>query len=488
MEKDTEVLSEKRKQIGSWSLGSCLGQGGMSVVYEATHVQTGQEAAIKILKFTEDIPEEVVDRFFHELHISRRLKHPHIIEIYAFGFEQALGFYLVMEHLQGQNLHEYMASFKRELTLNEAYTITSQICDAMEFAHQRDIIHRDLKPENIYLCGQPGELEQVKVLDFGIAQFQLGENNRLTQSGTTLGTPHYLSPEQARGEPVHAASDIYSLTVILFELLTRSNLFVADSPLQYMMRHAYTEPPCLAQARPDLFFPQALEELIRTGLAKQPDERISSMGKLKKSLHECITGVESTKSTSEVTAFSPQVESIGSYQMKPAVSREASDPQMRPVRIGGRKEEQKNAKSDEPKSKALVRTALRGSLIWSNPWVIGVLSLFVVSMTFTFAFRGVRKQKQISQKESKEIVQLWKQLEHLPRTTHAFRLQMQRNSVVPKRSGIDKHKTRQDAGRAKKKKWMQLIQKKLNRSEPTSDVEPSNLDAGIQKDSRSKSE
>lgn len=277
------------KLVGQhWKLVKQLGEGGMGMVYQGVHTQTSQPCAVKLLRANSKRDEAVIQRFYREVQILRRLRHPNIIEVYEFAFMEELGFFLVMELLEGCTFAEYLDEVGQELPLSEIYLILSQICDAMAHAHEQNIIHRDLKPENVFLVGGPDQIEQIKILDFGIAKLQEEEQSRLTQTGMTLGTPHYLSPEQAVAKDVGPESDIYSLTVILFELLTGDMLFDADSPFQYLMRHVYTDPRTLKQARPEKHYGQKMEALVKMGLSKRPGNRPKTMSEFKNLLNEAI--------------------------------------------------------------------------------------------------------------------------------------------------------------------------------------------------------
>ncbi len=282
-----------REQLGNWQLVSLLGEGGMGLVYEGVHVQTQQRAAIKILRTKLSVDDVAVQRFYREVQIMRRLHHPGIIEIFEFEFREDIGFYLVMELLEGCTFAEFLMSRKADLPFASVYRVVSAVCEAMTYAHQQGIVHRDLKPDNIYLVGTQPEDDDlssgpIKVLDFGIAKLQQEESHRLTQTGSTLGTPHYISPEQAVAGSVDHRADLYSLSVILFEVLTQKSLFEADSPFQYLMRHVYAEPPSLEQARPDRKYPKGLSQLVLKGLAKQPNDRPKDMETLRERLQRLL--------------------------------------------------------------------------------------------------------------------------------------------------------------------------------------------------------
>lgn len=265
------IISEK------WHILRHLGAGGVGAVYEGVQLSSNKRCAIKVLHAQHEIKESILERFYQELLILRRLRHPGIVEVYEFGFEESLGFYLVMEYLEGCSLSDLLANSYEDIPFDVIYKWFVQICDAMEYSHQKGVIHRDLKPDHVFFMGGPQKQDFIKIIDFGIAKFEMGENPNLTQSGTTLGTPRYLAPEQAMGHPIDHRADIYALSVILFELVTRRSVFTAESSLQYMMHHAYTTPPTISIARKDRKFPKALEDLVASGLSKISTERPESM-------------------------------------------------------------------------------------------------------------------------------------------------------------------------------------------------------------------
>ena len=270
-----------------WKLLGRLGEGGMGMVYEGINTKSQRPIAIKLLRSQASLTEKLVQRFYHEAQILKKLEHKGIIEVYRFGFEPSLGFYIVMELLHGCSLDEYILQNPEGMSAKRLCEIFVEVCDAMHYAHQHKVIHRDLKPENIYICQNEDGTEHVKVLDFGIAKNQEDESS-LTQTGMTMGTPRYLSPEQAMGSDVEARSDVYSLCVILFEVLTGEGLFSAESPYQFAMRHVYDQPPTLEETRPYISYPQAIHDLLSVGLAKRIHDRPEDMLAVKPYLSHAI--------------------------------------------------------------------------------------------------------------------------------------------------------------------------------------------------------
>src|SRR5262245_13818302 len=206
----------RRQVIGQYVSRKKLGEGGMGAVYVADQPSVGRTAVIKVLHphFSRD--PQMAPRFEIEARAAARLTNPHIVAIYNYGDMGDGTLFLAMEHLAGQNLEQAIRA-AGPLSPERAVRIVVQVCDALAEAHRAGVVHRDLKPSNIMLVERGREPDFVKVLDFGIAKL---EGEKLTATGAIFGTPQYMSPEQLRGESPDGRSDLYSLGVILFEMLT----------------------------------------------------------------------------------------------------------------------------------------------------------------------------------------------------------------------------------------------------------------------------
>lgn len=272
-----EVLDERFKVL------SLLGQGALSRVYRGVDIKTHQPVAIKILKcqFTSD--EDVAGRFARETRAAS-LSHPHLAEFFDRGIKESGEPFIVMELLEGQTLSELLAATHGRLRLPRAINICRQTAEALTFAHREGIVHRDLKPGNIFLVANNKRRDFVKVLDFGLAKIVDQNTGFQTRVDETVGTPKYMSPEQIMGDRIDGRSDIYSLCVVLFELVTGRSLFEGTTPFEVMQKHA-TEPPTdPRQVRPDLRLPQDFCELVMKGLAKLPGQRFQTMNGLEAAL------------------------------------------------------------------------------------------------------------------------------------------------------------------------------------------------------------
>jgi serine/threonine-protein kinase len=262
---------------GRYRVDGVLGTGGMARVYRGEHVAMAKPVAIKVLHTALEQNEEAVIRFQREAVASGRLDHPNIVTVMDFGVLDTGALYLVMEALDGESLGQRIARDKR-LPWRDALRIIRGVLLGLGHAHERDVVHRDIKPDNIYLASKNGE-EVVKVLDFGIAKVLgggTGDNQGATRVGITVGTPTYMSPEQACGGEITAATDIYSTSVVLFEALVGRAPFESADPLTLLLSHAGNPVPTFAELAPRLDVPAELEALVRRGLTKSTAERIGA--------------------------------------------------------------------------------------------------------------------------------------------------------------------------------------------------------------------
>lgn len=265
------------QQIGNHRLVKRIGVGGMGVVYLAEHVNLGKKYAVKFLhpQFASD--EEVVERFRREAQVIAGLDHENIIRENDFGWLDGVGFYLIMEYLQGETLKDRLKE-QGALPVENIIQMFDQLMDALDEAHSQSVIHRDLKPENLFLVMRR-EREQLKILDFGIARVVLdGAHKDVTVDGEVYGSPTYMSPEQARGEisKVDHRSDLYAMGVILVEVLTGRPPYKGATPAEVMLAHISGLPPRLSDLNPDLRYAEGLEDFVLKALAKESDERFQS--------------------------------------------------------------------------------------------------------------------------------------------------------------------------------------------------------------------
>jgi len=258
-------------EVGGYSVERVLGSGGMGVVYEATHPLIGKRAAIKVLRPELSTDVRAVERFVTEARSVNQIGHPNIVDIFAFGALPDGRNYYVMDLLVGESLR---ARLRRTgaLHVSEAASVIDEISSALIAAHGTGIVHRDLKPDNIFMMAVAGRWPEVKILDWGLAKLLAPTTKYRTVTGSLLGTPVYMSPEQARAaDTVDARTDIYSLGVIAYELLAGAAPFKRTTSMETLLAHAEDPVPPLGPKVPGL--PEELVQLIEAMLAKEPDER-----------------------------------------------------------------------------------------------------------------------------------------------------------------------------------------------------------------------
>jgi serine/threonine-protein kinase len=271
-----------------YRLDKKIGEGGMGAVYRATHIHMDSQFAVKLLHKTMVADQQAVERFRREARAAARIRHANAVSVTDFGVTKEGTVYLVMEYLEGGDLRDKLRKVKAFGPV-ETVRIMMQTCAAIDEAHRKGIVHRDLKPDNIWLLKTEGSPdEQVKVLDFGIAKLKTagpGAAN-LTQQGMIVGTPHYMSPEQCRGEELDARSDIYSLGIILYEMLTGSVPFRAPTPVGVVLKHANEMPVPLREVNPQI--PEPIERVVMRTLSKNREERPHSAAELGRELAEAL--------------------------------------------------------------------------------------------------------------------------------------------------------------------------------------------------------
>jgi serine/threonine-protein kinase len=270
--------------VGNYKVTQLLGEGGMGIVYLAEHPVIGRKVAIKVLHIALAKDTEVVARFFNEARAIHTIGHEHIVEILDFGQTGDGQPYFIMEYLAGESMNERIS--RGAIPAPEVAEIADQICHALGAAHQKGIIHRDLKPHNVQLLGTSHGQMQVKLLDFGVAKIlNLGDGSQSvkTRTGSLMGTPLYMSPEQCKGSgAIDHRTDIYSLGVMLFEMLAGRPPFVAEGVGELFAKHMLEAPPQLAELAPDA--PPAMVAAVMRALAKDPDRRFANMEDFRRAL------------------------------------------------------------------------------------------------------------------------------------------------------------------------------------------------------------
>jgi eukaryotic-like serine/threonine-protein kinase len=291
--KDRAVLGET---VGTYRIVEAIGAGGVGSVYRAEHVLLGKPAAVKVLKPEYSSEPEIVERFFNEAKLTTSIKHPGIVEVFDFGYTDDGHAYLVMELLEGMPLADQILA-RAPLREVEAAMLLRSVCNGLVAAHAKGVIHRDLKPDNIFVISDADSSIGVrtKILDFGIAKLaSIGPAPRATLTGSVMGTPTYMSPEQCRGSrTLDERTDLYALGCIYYEMLTGRPPFTAEGFGELLAAHMFEEPAPPSQHVATIS--EAADELALTLLAKSPDDRVPSAIELVHRL-TALAGVEPRRS------------------------------------------------------------------------------------------------------------------------------------------------------------------------------------------------
>ncbi|MFI8686320.1 Stk1 family PASTA domain-containing Ser/Thr kinase [Rossellomorea sp. NPDC077527] len=359
-------MMEGKRISGRYKIIKLIGGGGMANVYLAHDVILDREVAIKMLRIDFANEEEFIKRFQREAQSATSLAHPNIVSIYDVGEEDDL-YYIVMEYVHGMTLKQYIQQHS-PVHVEKAIDIMKQLTLAMSHAHQNHIVHRDIKPHNILL----DEEGNVKITDFGIAMALSATS--ITQTNSVLGSVHYLSPEQARGGMATKKSDIYSLGIVMFELLTGRLPFSGESAVSIALKHLQSETPSLKRWNPDI--PQSVENIVLKATAKDPFRRYESLEEMDEDLTSALDpdrmdepkfavplDDEATKAIPVITdqkAYSNLDDTIVHQTNTDIVQTKPTPPLKDGKKKGKKKDKGKKAKKDKSKRK----------------WPIIIISLF----------------------------------------------------------------------------------------------------------------
>ncbi|HSN97508.1 MAG TPA: serine/threonine-protein kinase [Candidatus Nanopelagicales bacterium] len=300
---------------GKFKINSMLATGGMGTIYRGEQLPLGRPVAVKVLipnVTSRQLDPNFHKRFFLEASILAKLQHPNIVTVFDYGrMEDAEGerYFMAMEFLEGETLFRRVRRMGR-LPPQDAMRIAKQIARGLREAHKQGVVHRDLKPSNIMLCsGEDGD-EAVKILDFGLVKVLSDDSEELTQQGAFLGSPRFMSPEQISHGKVDLRTDMYSLGIILYQMLCGKVPFESDKSIQILMAHLQQPVPRMKERNPEVEVPEPLEALVMRCLSKDPDGRPSTMDAFVQQLGECARSIgvsggftQAVESLSGITSF-----------------------------------------------------------------------------------------------------------------------------------------------------------------------------------------
>ncbi|MEE8256591.1 MAG: protein kinase [Acidobacteriota bacterium] len=279
---------------GKYRILNKVGQGGMGAVYKALHVAFDEIRALKVISPELAKDQLFVRRFRQEAILTRKLQHEHAVRVEDLDEDEERRPFIVMEFVEGPSLKTLIRD-KGPLAIDRILRVGQQICSALEAAHEAGMIHRDIKPDNVVLVPLPLGGESVKVLDFGIAKLREGKSVEggltLTGTGVVIGTPQYMSPEQAmgkRGDQLDGRSDLYSLGVVMYEMLTGVLPFQAETTMEMILHHLQTPPPPPRELKPDLQIPEPVAQLIMRTLEKKREGRPANASELGKEIDQVL--------------------------------------------------------------------------------------------------------------------------------------------------------------------------------------------------------
>ncbi len=301
-------MTQARTLNNRYELQAKIGDGGMATVYKAMDLRLNRVVAIKILRDSYSADPQFLERFKREAQQAASLNHPNIVRVFDVGDDGDMH-YIVMEFVDGSSLKEIIVR-SGPFTTQRALELGAEICDAIDYSHNSGLIHRDIKPQNI-LIDKGG---RVKVTDFGIAKST--NASTLTEAGITLGTVHYFSPEQAKGLPVLPQSDIYSIGIVLFEMLTGQIPFDSDNAVALALKHIEEPPPPLRRFNPAV--PLVVEQIVLRSLAKDPNRRYSNAAELARALRNVENQSEQgTRSVRPAAPIPPVAPTNGRSPVQP---------------------------------------------------------------------------------------------------------------------------------------------------------------------------
>jgi serine/threonine-protein kinase len=281
--------------LGRYEIQRLLGEGGMGKVYLARQVDLGRTVVVKVMHDHVAADARFRERFQRETLLMARFQHPHAVTLYDASLNDPLGPCIVMEYVKGVNLETMLAKSSR-FTAPRVARIIAPLCEVLQAAHDEGIIHRDLKPANLMVIDPDTPKERIKVMDFGLAKLMddSGSTRRVTDTNVdfAVGTPGYIAPEQVRGEALDHRGDLYSVGVMMYELLTGRLPFIGATSMDVLLAHATESPPSMAELGLSAWVPPQIEELVFSCLAKDPDDRPQSARELAERMESALSSAQ----------------------------------------------------------------------------------------------------------------------------------------------------------------------------------------------------
>jgi len=348
-------------RLGAYTLLEEIGAGGMATVYRAVQEKVGRDVAVKVIGRHILQDPTALERFQREAQVIARLEHPHILPVYDYDLTTDPPF-IVMRYLPTGTLKEIL---RREwLPADELAVLFRQIASALDYAHRQGIVHRDVKPSNILVDGEGNAF----LVDFGLARMvESAQSTGITASGTTVGTPDYMSPEQVMGMPIDGRSDIYGLGVMLFEMLTGQMPFAADTPIAVVFKHVQEPVPSVMTINPEL--PEAIDVVIGRAMAKEPDARYQTCLELHQALCSALEADGTVEPVRLRQAAQQTILEIEQRQARAAARKAAAQPaahppaptirQERPTRVEDVPRQEQPARREQPAVQAPRQAAQR---------------------------------------------------------------------------------------------------------------------------------